>query len=167
MSAKIRQATDADANVLAGIISRSFADVALRFALTQENCPKHPSNCTAEWVREDQKRGVQYFIAEQDDVPSGCVALETASNEVCYLQRLAVLPDRRRRGIGRALVEHVISTARTTGAVCVALGIIATHLELRDWYRRLGFRDGEKKSFSHLPFEVLFMEMKIGAAADT
>jgi N-acetylglutamate synthase-like GNAT family acetyltransferase len=165
MNTTIRHATDADVDVIAGIVSRAFADVALRFSLTPENCPKHPSNCTVEWVRQDQKRGVQYFIAEQDGLPSGCVAMETASAKTCYLERLAVLPDRRKRGMGRALVDHVIQSAKAAGAHRVSLSLIANHVELREWYRKLGFREGATQRFPHLPFEVLFMEVEIGGSA--
>jgi N-acetylglutamate synthase-like GNAT family acetyltransferase len=165
MNVPIRQATDADAELLAEIISKSFADVALRFSLTRENCPKHPSNCTPDWIRQDQARGVQYFIAGRGDDSSGCVALERPGPELCYLERLAVLPDRRERGIGRALVEHVIRSAKAAGSRLVSLAIIARHVELREWYGRLGFRERETKTFPHLPFEVLFMEMKINGIA--
>jgi hypothetical protein len=46
------------------------------------------------------------------------------------------------------------------------LSIIAKHSELRAWYRRLGFRDGETKTFPHLPFEVLFMDADIPEVAN-
>lgn len=162
----IRTANEADAGLLAELISRSFADVALRFALTRENCPKHPSNCTAEWVEQDQRRGVQYFIAEQDGEAVGCVALETKSAETCELQRLAVLPQLRQRGVGRLLVQHVVDLSRASGAVRVCLSIIAKHSELRAWYKRLGFREGVTKTFPHFPFEVLFMDTDIPKAAN-
>jgi len=165
MNPSIRSAMDTDADVVSKLISRSFADVALRFALTRENCPKHPSNCTAEWVREDQRRGVAYFIAEQDGLPVGCVAMERASATTCYLERLAVLPDRRRSGIGGALVDHVVKSAKAAGVHRVSISIIAKHVELREWYRRLGFGVGATKRFAHLPFEVLFMEMDTNKAA--
>lgn len=157
---------DRDADIVSMLISRSFADVALRFALTRENCPRHPSNCTVDWVREDQRRGVAYFIAEQDGLPVGCVAMERASATTCYLERLAVLPGRRRSGIGRALVDHVVKSAKAAGVHRVNISIIAKHVELREWYRRLGFRVGVTKRFAHLPFEVLFMEMDTNRAAN-
>jgi hypothetical protein len=28
---------------------------------------------------------------------------------------------------------------------------------MKDWYKRLGFVEGESKEFSHLPFRVTFM----------
>ena len=165
MNATIRQASESDAALVAGIISRAFAEVALRFSLTRENCPKHPSNCTADWVRQDRKRGVRYFVAQDKAVPLGCVAMEMGSPGTCYLERLAVLPEQRKRGIGRALVEHVVQSARAAAAHRVSIGIIASHVELREWYRRLGFQDRATKSFPHLPFEVLFMEMEFDTAA--
>jgi hypothetical protein len=39
-------ATKKDIDRLARLIRHSFADVARRFALTPQNCPKHPSNYT-------------------------------------------------------------------------------------------------------------------------
>jgi len=43
------------------------------------------------------------------------------------------------------------------GAAEVSVGIIAKHVELREWYRRLGFVESGSKAFSHLPFEVAYL----------
>ena len=40
----IRKAHSHDVSVLSGLIRDSFCDVAERFGITPENCPKHPSN---------------------------------------------------------------------------------------------------------------------------
>jgi N-acetylglutamate synthase-like GNAT family acetyltransferase len=157
MSAKIRICTKKDTQILAEIIQRSFRDVAERFGLTPENAPSHPSNCTVDWIRKDMERGVTYFAIENKNHVVGCVALEQASTEVCYLERLAVLPDQRRRGLGKALVNHALSEAKRLGVNYVSIGIIAEHTELKDWYKGLGFVEGESKEFPHLPFRVTFM----------
>lgn len=67
----IRDATDNDRDVLVAIIRDSFRDVALRFSLTREICPKHPSQCTPDWIESDMARGVRYFIAYDEDKPGG------------------------------------------------------------------------------------------------
>jgi ribosomal protein S18 acetylase RimI-like enzyme len=85
------------------------------------------------------------------------VALERAKPEVCYLERLAVLPDQRTRGFGKALVSHVLSEAGKLGCHEVRIGVIADQAELKDWYRGLGFVETENREFSHLPFLVTFM----------
>ncbi|MGA2780653.1 MAG: GNAT family N-acetyltransferase [Smithella sp.] len=157
LSPKIRVCTQKDIEVIVETIHRSFQDVALRFSLNQENAPRHPSNCTKEWIQKDMERGVTYSVAENENVVVGCVALEQAKPGVCYLERLAVLPDQQRRGFGKALVTQVLSKAKSLGAHRVNIGIIAEQTELKNWYRGIGFIEGETKEFSHLPFQVTFM----------
>lgn len=157
----IRRATRDDIAVLAETIRKSFRDVADRFGLTPENAPKHPSNCTVEWIEGDMHRGVDYFILEDGDSVAGCVALERPDSKVCYLERLAVLPYKRRQGFGSALVKHVVAEAADAGVTCVSIGIIAAHTELKEWYQRLGFVEGETREFDHLTFSVMFMSYKI------
>jgi N-acetylglutamate synthase-like GNAT family acetyltransferase len=157
MNYKIRTCAREDIGILVETIRESFRTVADRFGLTQENAPRHPSNCSAEWIQQEMDRGVRYFILESEGVVSGCVALESASSEVCYLERLGVLPDQRRRGFGKALVGHVLSEAKRLGARHVDIGIIAGDKELKDWYKRLGFIETGTKEFAHLPFRVTFM----------
>ncbi len=157
MSSKIRICTKEDVQVLADIIRRSFRHIAERFGLTKGNAPGHPSNCTVDWIRKDMERGVTYFGIENRNQIIGCVALERANTEVCYLERLAVLPDQQRHGCGKALVNHVLSEAKRLSVNYVSIGIIADHTELKDWYKSLGFVEGESKEFPHLPFRVTFM----------
>jgi N-acetylglutamate synthase-like GNAT family acetyltransferase len=161
MSSKIRICTAKDAQVLAEITQKSFQYVADRFGLTPNNAPRHPSNCTVDWIRKDMEDGVTYFAIENKNHVVGCVALKKAKTEVCYLERLAVLPNQRRRGFGKTLVEHVLSEARLLGVNYVSIGIIAEQTELKNWYKKLGFLEGESKEFPHLPFRVTFMSYGI------
>jgi ribosomal protein S18 acetylase RimI-like enzyme len=161
MSSKIRICKKEDTQVLAETIRRSFQNVAERFGLTQENAPRHPSNCTADWIRKDMEDGVTYFTMENKNHVVGCVALEQANSEVGYLERLAVLPDQRRCGFGKALVEHALSVAKLLGVNYVSIGIIAEQTELKNWYTGLGFVEGVSREFPHLPFLVTFMSYGI------
>jgi N-acetylglutamate synthase-like GNAT family acetyltransferase len=158
---KIGEAGHSDIPVLASLIRDSFRDVAERFDLTPENCPTHPSFCSDEWVKEAMDKGVRYFLLELEGTPCACAALERAGDEVCYLERLAVLPALRRRGYGKALVKEIEGEARAAGAQRLEIGIIAAQQDLRDWYLKLGFSEKGRKSFEHLPFEVTFMALEI------
>ncbi|MHB8138454.1 MAG: GNAT family N-acetyltransferase [Smithellaceae bacterium] len=157
MEDQIRIATNADIEALVSIIQDSFEDVAERFGLTPQNSPTHPSNCRSEWISREMNRGVTYYILENGDQPAGCFALEKISDEVCYLERLAVLPGQRRQGFGEALIKHALSEARRLGVFRVQIGIIAEHQELYDWYEKLGFEKVEQKTFPQLVFPVTFM----------
>ena len=158
---KIRVCTQKDIGVLVETIRRSFQDIAERFDLTQENAPRHPSNCTADWIEKDMERGVTYFVIESENIVEGCVALEQANPNVRYLERLAVLPEQRRRGFGKKLVTHLLSEAKSLGAHRVNVGIIAEQTELKNWYKEIGFVEGETKEFSHLPFHATFMSYEL------
>lgn len=71
---QIREATPEDLATIAMLVSESNKDVAVRFGLNAENCPKHPSFYTEAWVRADLARGEAYFIVEENFKPIGCVA---------------------------------------------------------------------------------------------
>jgi len=158
----IREANEADVGTLVTLLRESFRDVAERFELTVENCPKNLAFCTDQRIRADIERGLSYYILEQDGEPCGCVALEKASSDVCYLERLAVLPEHRRKGYGKMLVEHIFDEAAGNGSQRVEIGIIAEDTKLRNWYGKFGFVPKSTKTFDHLPFVVAFMSAEIG-----
>ena len=159
----IRNGKPHDARLLAQLIAEANRDVALRFGLTVDNCPKHPSFCTEAWIQADWQRDVRYFILEREGVPIGCVALEDPqTGGGAYLNRLAVLPDSRSQGAGAMLVRHVLAQAGAAGLKTLSIGIIAALTELKQWYEGLGFRETETRSFPHLPFAVSYMACEIG-----
>ena len=157
----IKEAKLNDREVLVNLIRDSFRDVAHRFSLTKDNCPKHPSNCASSWIESDIARGVQYFILYVDENPIGCVAIEMPSADVCYLERLSVLPEMRGKHFGIRLVQHALEYAASKGAGKVSIGIIDEQTELKEWYLMLGFIELQTKSFPHLPFTVCLMEFEI------
>lgn len=153
----IRQATDKDSKLLADIISSANKDVAVKFGLNADNNSKHPSFCTAEWIEEDLKRGEIYFIYESDNLALGCVAFEQPDSETAYLNRLAVIPEYRNNGVGQKLVNYHLNLSKEKGIKNVSIGIIDKHISLKNWYKKLGFKESGLKVFDHLPFDVCFL----------
>ena len=153
----ITAATIKEVSILSDLIRNSYRDVARRFGLALENCPKHPSNCTDDWIRNDFDRGVSYYLLEHNGLPAGCAALERSNPDLGYLERLAVVPADRRKGFGRILVDHVLSRAKDSGLKKISIGIIAAQTDLKRWYQKIGFIEGDTKEFKHLPFLVTFM----------
>lgn len=162
MTMKIKKALPADAEVLAGIIRKANIPVAHTFGLTRENVPNHPAFCTRDWILDGMERGEEYYLAQTDDSPAGCVAYDGPEPGVAFLNRLAVLPEVQGRGTGRALVAHVKALARSRGKRKISIGIIKAHTRLRDWYAGLGFVAAGTRQFDHLPFDVLFMHLDLG-----
>jgi ribosomal protein S18 acetylase RimI-like enzyme len=63
----------------------------------------------------------------------------------CYLAELYVIPSRRRRGLGRALMEASMELARAEGADMMYLGTGEDDVAARALYESLGFTNREGK----------------------
>jgi ribosomal protein S18 acetylase RimI-like enzyme len=63
----------------------------------------------------------------------------------CYLAELYVVPDRRGHGLGRALMEAAMDTARAEGADYMDLGTGEDDVAARSLYESLGFSNREGK----------------------
>lgn len=153
----IRKGGKEDIDLLVEIIREAFQEVADRYGLTEQNSPTHPSNCRAEWLMREINRGVVFYVLEAQGRPAGCVALEKINDEVCYLERLAVLPQEQKKGFGEALVTHALAQARLLKVFRVQIVAIAEEEALRNWYGKLGFEEVERKNFPQLMFQVVFM----------
>jgi GNAT superfamily N-acetyltransferase len=57
----------------------------------------------------------------------------------CYLAELYVVPERRRRGVGRALMEAVLTQARERGADRIEIGVDEPDHAARQLYESFGF----------------------------
>ena len=157
----IRPMNTDEVALVTDVLRRSFATAAQRFGLTPENCPRHIAFYTEERLREDLDQGMWFYVLEDDSHICGCVALEPARPGVCYLGRLAVLPQHRSRGLGRTLVRHALAEAGRIGAERVEIGMISADIQLKDWYRQFGFEQTGTKEFPHLPFVVAFMARQL------
>ncbi|MDQ7819038.1 MAG: arsenic resistance N-acetyltransferase ArsN2 [Armatimonadota bacterium] len=75
-----------------------------------------------------------FVVATDGDQVVGCAGMEVYG--ACGLLRsVAVRPDRRRRGVGRALVARLIARARAAGVAAIYL--LTT--DAVDYFARLGF----------------------------
>jgi ribosomal protein S18 acetylase RimI-like enzyme len=63
----------------------------------------------------------------------------------CYLEELYVVPKRRGQGLGQALMEAAMDTARSMGAAHMDLGTAETDSAARALYEKLGFSNREGK----------------------
>ena len=64
-----------------------------------------------------------------------------------WLNHLAVAPEHRRRGFGRALVSEAEARLRTLGCPKVNLQVRASNAGVAEFYRRLGYEVEERISF--------------------
>jgi ribosomal protein S18 acetylase RimI-like enzyme len=89
----------------------------------------------------DDLRAESLWVAEDEDgTICGLVGLE--DGEELFICRLVISPDRMRRGVGRALVEHVLGLADGRP---VRVGTAAANAPALTLYRALGFEPDAHK----------------------
>jgi ribosomal protein S18 acetylase RimI-like enzyme len=79
----------------------------------------------------------------------------------CHLDRLAVDPDLRRRGLGQALVEHAVARARRAGVTRVWTQMNPKIDEAMALFRSLGFRDAGRHLATYWGEPVVLLELPI------
>lgn len=157
MNTEIRIANGKDSKIIADIIYRANQPVAKQFNITIENCPKHPSNCTHQWISGAIGNGDIFLILEYKNTPVGCVSFTGSINQVANIKRLAVLPEYQKKGFGKLLISSIEKQIQDRGYRKITLGVIDDNKSLVSWYQKYGFRFNIRKRFSHLPFKVCFM----------
>jgi GNAT superfamily N-acetyltransferase len=81
------------------------------------------------------------LLATVNGAPAGCVALRGLGDGACEMKRMFVYAQLQGHGVGRALGEAVIATARDLGYRTMRLDTSIRQDEARALYRRLGFHD--------------------------
>ncbi|MBE6750890.1 MAG: GNAT family N-acetyltransferase [Ruminococcaceae bacterium] len=147
-------------NICLEIIRSSFITVAEEFGLTENNCPSHTAFITMDKL-EKQYDSRPMFLFYQNSIPVGCFSLTKCNDEEWELNNLAVLPEYRHLGIGKALVDYAVATVKNYGGNKISIGIIEENSTLKNWYLKLGFNHISTRKFEHLPFTVGLMEMKL------
>jgi ribosomal protein S18 acetylase RimI-like enzyme len=140
------------------VIRKSFATVAEEFGITQENCPTNPAFIKTEHLIELLEKGAKLFVLSASAEQVGFMAVEKEVDTVFCVRRLAVLPEHRHRGFGRALMEFACDYARRERGERVTVRIMHNNLQLKEWYKTLGFVVTGTKQFAQLPFDVCYME---------
>jgi [ribosomal protein S18]-alanine N-acetyltransferase len=97
----------------------------------------------------------------------GYICLWEIGDEL-HITNIAVHPDVRRRGIGRALLTSVIDEARQQGPRIVALEVRPSNREARQLYEGFGFRVvGRRKGYYYDTGEdALVMQLTQGRGQD-
>jgi len=109
------------------------------------------------------------FVAELDDDVVGWVAVVPYSRRSVYRgvgeESVYVAERARGRGVGRALLEAVIESARTGGLWTLQAGIFADNVASLELHRRLGFREvGVRERIGELDGvwrDVVLLELRL------
>ncbi|WP_243111118.1 ribosomal protein S18-alanine N-acetyltransferase [Acutalibacter sp. 1XD8-33] len=94
-----------------------------------------------------------YLVAVDEGLAVGYGGMRFAAGEF-YVDNIAVLPECRRRGIGRQITSALLQEARRRGGSFLSLEVRPSNQAAIELYLRLGFLlEGRRKNFYTKPAE--------------
>lgn len=122
----VRQVGPAHAAELARVISGSFGQT--------------DDHLADEIVRDMTTEGERYFLARRGDAPVGAFKIFIDTPKA-YIYAFGVLPEYRRQGYGREILEDIVPRLFREGWTAVGLEVDADNAPAQALYRLVGFRD--------------------------
>lgn len=96
------------------------------------------------------------YIANYNESLAGLIALRPFDESCCEMKRLYVRPEYRKKGIGRALAERVISDAREMKYNNIVLDTLSSLTNSVSLYRKLGFQEIQPYRYNPVPNAIFF-----------
>jgi len=115
------------------ITVRFAAPADLDFLLSHSHVPAQVLRRKVEWL--------EVVVAEREGGMVGSLHLEYLWSSVPYVAQIHVLPERRRRGVGRALLRFVETFLSEQGHGTLYSSSQADEPEPQAWHRRMGFEE--------------------------
>ncbi len=110
--------------------------------------------------------GHKYYIAFDGENALGYLSLRKEGEDVCFVEKLYLLPDARGKGIGRMLVQAAIEHARDCCVLpCRLLLHVNRYNPSVDFYRHLGFEvtgSGDPYVGEGFQMHYYVMELAVG-----
>jgi ribosomal protein S18 acetylase RimI-like enzyme len=161
MDYELRLMTIDELEECADVIRKSFLTVAKDFGLTAENCPTNGAFIKKERLAEELEKGHILYGMVSDHQIIGYMQLEKSTEELYFLQKLAVLPEFRHLGLGKKLLDYAKEMVAGWGGKRISIAIIDENIVLKNWYLAYGFIPTMTRKFEHLPFTVGFMNLEL------
>ena len=95
----------------------------------------------------------RFFVAFSGDEIAGYIGSHNVLGEV-YITNVAVFPEFRRKGVGKALVEFLANEMKAENAEFVTLEVRRSNQNAISLYEKCGFQKvGERRNFYEKPIE--------------
>ncbi|MBE3092526.1 MAG: GNAT family N-acetyltransferase [Actinobacteria bacterium] len=161
---ELKLADESYAEIVSKIIQRSFKEQAEILNISETKYPNYVAFETLDKVKSSIENGEKLVLGLKNEKIIGTVrySLDKNINDKGYISRLAILPEYRGNSYGEILMKYAENQLKDLGVKYIELTIVAKFEKLKRFYEKQGYISKEKKLFPSLPFEVLFMEKKIG-----
>ncbi len=148
----IRDYEQSEISILLAVIRAAFSEYEGKL-----DPPSSAERKTVEIVRQELEKA-QAIVAESNSEIIGCVFYQTKPEGV-YLDRLSVLPEHRKGGVGTQLIKEVQSRAQNQGQKALLLSVRLSLEKQQAYYKKLGFEFDSFGTHSGY-YEPTYMNMK-------
>jgi ribosomal protein S18 acetylase RimI-like enzyme len=152
-----------DCELITNLVNQAFITVALQFGYTEEQAPSFPAFIHSSVISDQMTDGLKFFGFKTEGDIVGCAGYRRRDDCLYVIERLAVLPEFRRRGIGERLMKHIENTIKKKHGDKLEVSIVDNNQTLKDWYKRLGYQELRIEEYARLPFKVCVLQKPIGS----
>jgi len=151
------------------LLRTAFGTVARDFGLTEESAPTNAAFTTIENLHRHLQDGMTLYGMFCEDLLVGCIAIRKSKRDedIFYIERLAVTPEKKHSGYGEQLLSFAVEHIRRNGGTAASIGLMDNNERLKKWYRSKGFVQHDCRRIAHLPFKVCFMSMDLRESNST
>lgn len=143
----VRMMTESDIEAVAELEKEIFSDAWTSSSIYETFCRQQAFVTVAETEGEIAAYCIIYYVLDEGEIA-----------------RIAVCPNRQRRGIGRRLLDDTCNLCREKGVSRLLLDVRESNVSARKFYQSYGFKeDGIRKNFYEMPKEhAVLMSKNIG-----
>ena len=133
----------ADGLAITQLLRNSFIGIANEMGIIEDENPNYVAFIARERLIEQLYNENAYFFGiQKNSMWIGFVAV-APYGDTYEITRLAVAPEHRHKGYGRALMDAACGKARDLGLTSIGLGTLYENKVLVKWYEAQGFVAGE------------------------
>ncbi len=141
------------------IVKTSYEDIAIKFGMTEDNCPYRGRTCLPFHIFENEfNEGYLMYSYFYDNDIVGFLSLIASGNEM-KIHDLAILPSYQNKGFGSELIQFSKEKAKELKCSKITLGMVHENIALKNWYEKIGFNTVNLLKFDKVTYTVGIMEL--------
>ena len=141
------------------IMKLGYENTAIKFGMTEENCPYRGRTRLPYHVFEDEyNSGCMMYGYMQNEVIIGFLSLRM-EKQIMHVNDIVILPAYQNKGYGSALMQFAIEKAKASNCDRIILGMVYDNIPLRRWYEKIGLTTIKLKKYEKVNYQVATMEL--------
>ena len=130
-----------DSKIISFILNKAFLAFAQEFNFTKENAPNHLAFIAPDNINVWLNNGFKMYGYKIGKEIIGCIGYSYIKEQEYLIERLAVLPEHRNKGIGKELVKYIENEISKKNGNISELHVTDKNITLKKWYEKQGYKE--------------------------